>query len=83
MSADLGTPEMRAFLLELADLMEHHGVTSLEVTEFKQDFEGIDVEIAGWDADDERTHGGYCSVNIGCFVDADALRRLVDKDEGS
>lgn len=78
------TKEMKAFLAELADLMEKHGVTTLEVMEaavgYYNEVEGIEVEIDGqWDDDCNPTRE-YCSVNIGRYVDRGVLRDLATKD---
>ncbi|MBT8199715.1 MAG: hypothetical protein KJO36_04275 [Acidimicrobiia bacterium] len=76
------TPEMKAFLAELADLMEKHGVTDLEATEdscgFYTTVGGIEVTIDGkWDDGGEPVRE-FCQLEIGRFVDRADLRKLAE-----
>ena len=78
------TPEMKAFLRDLADLMEKHNVKELYVTEddggFYPTVEGLEVEIeSAWDNEGELTRD-YCSVNIGRYIDRGTLKTLAEKE---
>lgn len=73
---------VRAFLVALADLMEKHGVSEIEVREddgyWHPYCTGFDFEFEGkWD-DDLNQVWAYATVGCGRYEDSESIRKLAD-----
>jgi len=77
------TKEMKAFLSELADLLEKHNIDEIEAVDDGENYypsvDGVEINMfARWD-ENQNIIRDHCDFRLPRYFDCDVLRKLIEE----